>query len=443
MIVSSQPGVPGITSPRGRGVSSQTRFRTATVLAARNGGRPLAIWYSTLPRLNRSARWSSVSPRACSGAMYIGVPAIMPAGVMRGVIHRAGQAEVRDLRPLVGTIGEQNIGRLDVAMDQVGRMGGRQTGGHLLTDPQDVRDLERPVFIHSLLQRLARDVLHHQIGNRFFFHGVNGDDVLVRHGGGRPGFSQEPLAWRRGRGQFGTHQLDRHHSVQLLIKRLGDDAERAASQDLLDLVMRQSTQPAGTGGRLQVLAELGLARGTLVTGILIGVGGVVRMVRSTAESVATAGVSRNWLVSSWVFSNSSTWARSAASPRTGLLDVGGALGRIGDLNGGQKNVSFVHDVVPRLSPLAQCFAHFGRLLWQVGWCWKVPSKDPWRSSPGSAPKNWKSFFGRPIRRNRPGRAGSPAAATPWRKPRAGRRFGEPVRGPGRRRAARVRQNTAA
>ena len=52
----SQSGVPGRTSANGRGVSSHTRFSTATVFAARKGGRPLVIWYSTLPRLNRSAR---------------------------------------------------------------------------------------------------------------------------------------------------------------------------------------------------------------------------------------------------------------------------------------------------------------------------------------------------------------------------------------------------
>ena len=34
--------------------------------------------YNTLPRLNRSARWSITSPLACSGDMYIGVPAMTP-----------------------------------------------------------------------------------------------------------------------------------------------------------------------------------------------------------------------------------------------------------------------------------------------------------------------------------------------------------------------------
>ena len=35
--------------------------------------------YITLPKLNRSARLSTGSPRACSGAMYAGVPFTCPA----------------------------------------------------------------------------------------------------------------------------------------------------------------------------------------------------------------------------------------------------------------------------------------------------------------------------------------------------------------------------
>src|SRR5262249_28687853 len=77
-IAHSHSGTSGITSRIGRGVSSATRLRTASVVEARNGGRPLHMTYSTLPRLNRSARWSIAWPRACSGAMYIGVPAMYP-----------------------------------------------------------------------------------------------------------------------------------------------------------------------------------------------------------------------------------------------------------------------------------------------------------------------------------------------------------------------------
>src|SRR5436853_5838904 len=54
------------------------RLSTATVEPARKGGRPVARAYRTLPRLKRSLRASRVSPRACSGDMYCGVPATTP-----------------------------------------------------------------------------------------------------------------------------------------------------------------------------------------------------------------------------------------------------------------------------------------------------------------------------------------------------------------------------
>src|SRR5207249_3842538 len=63
---------------RGDRQPSAARLRTANVVEARKGGRPLHITYRTLPKLNKSARWSSATPWACSGAMYIGVPAIRP-----------------------------------------------------------------------------------------------------------------------------------------------------------------------------------------------------------------------------------------------------------------------------------------------------------------------------------------------------------------------------
>ena len=52
----SQSGISGLISRIGVGVSSITRFITAMVPDARNGGRPVHIVYSTLPRLNKSAR---------------------------------------------------------------------------------------------------------------------------------------------------------------------------------------------------------------------------------------------------------------------------------------------------------------------------------------------------------------------------------------------------
>ena len=65
---------------------------------------------------------------------------------------------------------------------------------------------ERARAVELLLQRLAGDVLHHQVGHRLaFLDGVDGDDVVVADGGGRPGLAQEPLAGSGAGGQLRGH----------------------------------------------------------------------------------------------------------------------------------------------------------------------------------------------------------------------------------------------
>ena len=113
------------------------------MVGARKAGRPVHIAYSTLPRLNRSARWSSGSPAACSGDMYSGVPAMRPRLRQAGVVGGAGQAEVGELDALHAVL-QQDVGRLDVAVDQPLRVRRRQAAGDLEADAQDLLDLQRP-----------------------------------------------------------------------------------------------------------------------------------------------------------------------------------------------------------------------------------------------------------------------------------------------------------
>ncbi len=69
MTSTSHCGTSGMISRIGLGISSATRFITAIVFPARNGGRPHAITYNTLPKLNKSERASSGCPWVCSGDM--------------------------------------------------------------------------------------------------------------------------------------------------------------------------------------------------------------------------------------------------------------------------------------------------------------------------------------------------------------------------------------
>jgi hypothetical protein len=69
MSLSSSGGTSGFTRPGDGGVLLRISWNTTAVVAPVNGGRPVAISYSTTPKENRSLRASSRSPRACSGDM--------------------------------------------------------------------------------------------------------------------------------------------------------------------------------------------------------------------------------------------------------------------------------------------------------------------------------------------------------------------------------------
>ena len=111
--------------------------------------------------------------------MYIGVPATTPDLRQAGVVDGAGQAEVGDLDALDAVL-QQDVGRLDVAMDQPLLVRGRQPLGDLQADAQDLLQLQRPGPVELLLQRDAVDELHDQVGRPCrLLDGVDGDDVLV------------------------------------------------------------------------------------------------------------------------------------------------------------------------------------------------------------------------------------------------------------------------
>ena len=114
-----------------------------------------------------------------------------------GVGGGAGQAEVGELDPLDAVL-QQDVGRLDVAVDQALGVRGGQAGGRLHADPQDLRQRERPVAVEPVLERPAGDVLHDQERQPGRLdHGVDRDDVLVHDRRRGPRLAEEPLAARR------------------------------------------------------------------------------------------------------------------------------------------------------------------------------------------------------------------------------------------------------
>ena len=165
------------------------------MLLARNGGRPVH-------RVQHAAEAEQVgcgdrrrSPLACSGDMYSGVPATTPVCVRLASSDGAGQAEVGDLDALDAVL-QQDVGRLDVAVDQPLRVGRGQALGDLHADAQDLRRAPSgPLRSSCSCSDAAVDVLHDQVGQAVgLLDGVDGDDVVVADGGGGPGLAHEALA---------------------------------------------------------------------------------------------------------------------------------------------------------------------------------------------------------------------------------------------------------
>jgi hypothetical protein len=95
------------------------------------------------------SRW--VSP--CS--LTVGI-----AEAFRTMTHECDlrKTEIQDLGP--PTLGDKNVGRFDVAVDDAFAMGGIESIGNL--DGQTQQDIGRDGFLRdAMLQRLAVERLHH------------------------------------------------------------------------------------------------------------------------------------------------------------------------------------------------------------------------------------------------------------------------------------------
>ena len=69
--------------------------------------------------------------------------------------------------------------------------------------------------------------------------------MFVADGGGAAGLAEEALAGGGAGDQPGPQHLDGHDPMQVVVEGLEDDAEAAAAEDFLDLVMSQSAERAG------------------------------------------------------------------------------------------------------------------------------------------------------------------------------------------------------
>jgi len=114
---------------------------------------------------NVGASVDSARPRACSGAMYRGVPSRAGAGdaqVLAWIEKAARDAEVNTLAWLGSPPGRKTLAGLMSRWMTPCRVRHGQGLGHAATELQGLGDAQRPAR-HAVLQGLALQPLHHQV----------------------------------------------------------------------------------------------------------------------------------------------------------------------------------------------------------------------------------------------------------------------------------------
>ena len=195
--------------------------------------------------------------------MYIGVPAMVPACV-RMQLTRPAHSLLPPEVPVLMTdcvrlpsltararpksvsahharsLFHQDVGRLDVAVDYIAFVGGRQPLGRLQADAHYLGNGQRSGPLQAVVQGFSRDELHDQVRKGTSFSDlVDGDDMRVAHRRRSAGLAEEALAGIGARGQLRGQHLDSDDPLQVLVERLEDCPHAPLANDCQHLVAVQ------------------------------------------------------------------------------------------------------------------------------------------------------------------------------------------------------------
>ena len=191
------------------------------------------------------------------------------------IFEAAGQAEVGQFHA-VADFFDQDVARLDVAVDEPAGVGGREPGGGLLPELRHIHGRELAHALQPLFQRFAHHQLHHEIRQArrvIFIHLINGDEVIVRDRCGSAGLAAEPLPRHVVIRQLRVEHLHRYVSLQVRIVALQHDAHPTAADDALDV---EDAEPADEGRIARGLQEFQIE---VAGGNRLGSGGRVAVPR--------------------------------------------------------------------------------------------------------------------------------------------------------------------
>ena len=176
-----------------------------------------------------------------------------------GIALLLGEAEVHDIRVgLAGlAAGDQDVARLQVAVDEAAAVGGVDGAGHVADEPHP--GLQRQLLTY-LAEALAVDILHGDVGPALdLAHLVHLADVGVADPSLRPRLAQEALGLSF---VVAMQELQGHIAAQGGIESLVDRAHASRSQEPLDAVagpVREKTEfgsdPLDPGEAARALPE--------------------------------------------------------------------------------------------------------------------------------------------------------------------------------------------
>ncbi len=147
--------------------------------------------------------------------------------------HRPGDPEVGHHGV---PIGDQDVGRLDVAVDEASLVGIGQRLGHLAPEAKGLAHRELLLAGKTRRKRLALDYRHHVVEDPLRrARIVHGEDVGVAQLGSDLHLAQEPLG-AEGLGQLRTHHLDRHLPLVLEVLGQVDRGHPAFPEHVVDPV---------------------------------------------------------------------------------------------------------------------------------------------------------------------------------------------------------------